>query len=211
MSRWAPSIVSATRAEAWRKWAAALSWCGAAAFASPAAAQVPRWQGLLPICSSCHGADGHALPPGVPHLAGQPRLFIENRLVMMREGLSVPPAHPTALLDGLLDADLVALSTHFASQPRSPQRPARDANRAARGQAVSQRALCGSCHLPDYRGREQMPRLAGQREDYLLTSMRQFAAGQTAGRDTLMSNALIGLTDADLSDLAHHLATIPAP
>jgi cytochrome c553 len=211
MSRWAPSTVSATRVKHWLNRAAALGLCGAAAIAAPASAQAPRWQSLLPICSSCHGADGHALPPGVPHLAGQPSLFIENRLVMMREGLSVVPAHPTALLNGLLDADLVALSTHFASQPRGPQRPARDATRAARGQALSQRALCGSCHLPDYRGREQMPRLAGQREDYLLMSMRQFAAGQTAGRDTLMSNALIGLTDADLSDLAHHLATVPAP
>jgi cytochrome c553 len=211
MSRWAPSTVSAIRAERWRSTAVALGLCGTAAVAVPAAAQAPRWQGLLPICSSCHGADGHALPPGVPHLAGQPRLFIENRLVMMREGLSVVPAHPTALLDRLADADLLALSTHFASQPRSPQRPARDATRAARGRAVSQRALCGSCHLPDYRGREQMPRLAGQREDYLLMSMRQFAAGQTAGRDTLMTNALIGLTDDDLSDLAHHLATAPGP
>jgi cytochrome c553 len=198
-------------AEFWRECAAALSLCSALAIAAPAAAQAPRWQALLPICTSCHGADGHAVMPGVPHLAGQPRLFIENRLVMMREGLSVVPPHPSGLLDGLNDADLVALSTHFASQPRSAQRAPRDAARAARGQAASQRTLCGSCHLPDYRGREQMPRLAGQREDYLLASMRQFAAGQTAGRDTLMSNALIGLTDADLTDLAHHLATVPAP
>jgi cytochrome c553 len=211
MSRWAPSTVSATRAERWRGRAAALGLCSAVAILAPAAAQAPRWPGLLPICSSCHGADGHAVPPGVPHLAGQPRLFIENRLVMMREGLSVVPSHPAGLFDGLVDADLVALSTHFASQPRNAQRPARDAARAARGQATSQRTLCGSCHLPDYRGREQMPRLAGQREEYLLTSMRQFAAGQTAGRDTLMTNALIGLTDADLADLAHHLATVPAP
>ncbi len=40
--------------------------------------------------------------------------------------------------------------------------------------------------------------------------MRDFAAGRTAGRDTLMSNALLGLTDNDLQDLAHHLATVPA-
>ncbi len=185
--------------------------CSALAIAAPAAAQAPRGHALLPICSSCHGADGHAVQPAVPHLAGQPRLFTENRLVMMREGLSVAPSHPAGLLDGLSDADLVALATHFASQPRNAQRPPRDEVRAARGQAASQRTLCGSCHLPDYRGREQMPRLAGQREDYLLMSMRQFAAGQTAGRDTLMSNALLGLTDADLADLAHHLATVPAP
>jgi cytochrome c553 len=127
----------------------------------------------------------------------------------MREGLSVVP-QMAGQLDGLSDADLAALARHYATMPLKPERPARDAPRAARGAALSQRALCGSCHLPDYGGREQIPRLAGQREDYLLKSMRDFAAGRTGGRDTLMSNALIGLSDIDLQDLAHHLATLPA-
>lgn len=162
----------------------------------------------LAACAACHGADGHAALPGVPHLAAQPRLFIENRLVMMREGLSVVP-QMAGLLEGLSDADLGALSRHFAALPPQAARPPRDATRAARGAALSQRAMCGTCHLPDHAGREQIPRLAGQREDYLLKSMRDFAAGRTAGRDTLMSNALLGLTDADLQDLAHHLATLP--
>jgi len=163
----------------------------------------------LAACAACHGASGHATLAGVPHLAGQPRLFIENRLVMIREGLSPVPAMK-GLLDGLSDEDLGALSRHYATMPLQPERPARDASRAARGQAVSQRSQCASCHLPGYPGREQMPRLAGQREDYLLQSLRDFAAGRTGGRDTLMTNALIGLSDADLQDLAHHLATLPA-
>ncbi len=166
-----------------------------------------KLQPRVAACSACHGADGHAAQPEVPHLAAQPRVFIENRLVMMREGLSVVPAMK-GLLDGLEDADLTALARHYATMPPRAERPARDTARAARGAALSQRALCGSCHLPDYRGQEQIPRLAGQREDYLLKSMRDFAAGRTAGRDTLMSNALLGLSDADLGDLAHYLSTV---
>jgi cytochrome c553 len=186
----------------------------AAATAQPLPAQSPAQlpaplQAKAAACAACHGADGHATLAEAPHLAGQPRLFIENRLVMMREGLSVVP-QMAGQLDGLSDADLAALARHYATMPLKPERPARDASRAARGAALSQRALCGSCHLPDYGGREQIPRLAGQREDYLLKSMRDFAAGRTGGRDTLMSNALIGLSDTDLQDLAHHLATLPA-
>lgn len=184
------------------------------AVAGPAQAAAPALpegvRSRLAACSACHGADGHAPVPGAPSLAGQPRLFIENRLVMIREGLSVVPAM-AGLLDGLSDADLSALSRHYAAMPLRPERGARDPVKAGRGAAISQRAMCGSCHLPDYSGREQIPRLAGQREDYLLHSMRDFAAGRTAGRDTLMSNALIGLTDQDLADLAHHLATLAAP
>jgi len=212
--------VSATRAE--RTAAALAAWLalllyGIAAAQGAAGGPAPAGSGAsaaasparLAACLACHGADGHATLPGTPHLAGQPRLFLENRLVMMREGLSDVPAM-RGLLDGLTDAELVALSRHFANLPATTQRPPRDASRAARGAALSERALCGSCHLPDQRGREQIPRLAGQREDYLLASLRQFAAGRTSGRDTLMTNALLGLSDADLQDLAHHLATLPA-
>lgn len=189
----------------------AAAWlCGAAAAQPPPAPLPVHLQAKVAVCAACHGADGHAALPEAPHLAGQPRLFIENRLVMMREGLSVVP-QMAGQLDGLTDADLTALSRHYAAMPLKPERSARDATRAARGAAISQRALCGSCHLPGYEGREQIPRLAGQREDYLLKSMRDFAAGRTGGRDTLMSNALLGLTDRDLQDLAHHLATVPAP
>ena len=185
--------------------AAAAATAACAAVAQPLPDRVAQ---RLPACAACHGADGHAPLAGVPSLAGQPRLFIENRLVMIREGLSDIP-QMKGQLDGLSDPELIALSRYWAAMPMTRERPPRDAARAVRGAAVSQRALCGTCHLPDYAGRDQVPRLAGQREDYLLQSLRDFAAGRTAGRDTLMTNALLGLTDADLQDLAHHLATHP--
>lgn len=162
----------------------------------------------LAACGACHGADGRSTMAGVPSLAGQPRVFLETRLVMIREGLSEVP-QMKGMLDGLSDAELTALATAYANMP--PPSPAnnRDAAKASRGAAISERALCGSCHLPDQRGREQIPRLAGQREDYLLATMRRFKAGDTKGRDTAMTNALLGLTEADLADLAHYLATLP--
>lgn len=55
---------------------------------------------------------------------------------------------------------------------------------------------------------ELEPALAGQREDYLLYSMRQFRAGQAAGRDTLMTAALHGASDEDLRAMAHYLARV---
>jgi cytochrome c553 len=71
---------------------------------------------------------------------------------------------------------------------------------------LSKQALCGTCHLPNYVGREQMPRLAGQREDYLLHSMRQFRNNTATGRDTIMAASLHGMNDDDLKAIAHYLA-----
>ena len=43
-------------------------------------------------CTACHGPDGNSQIPAIPSLAGQPRVFIENQLVLIREGLRDVPA-----------------------------------------------------------------------------------------------------------------------
>ena len=73
------------------------------------------------------------------------------------------------------------------------------------GQELSRKMHCGSCHLPDFSGRQQIPRLAGQHEPYLLQAMKQFRDHPGLGRDTIMAASLYGLKDAELADLAHYL------
>lgn len=160
-------------------------------------------------CAACHGADGNSTLAGSPSLAAQPRLFLENQLVLIREGMRDVPAMK-GLLDGVPDAKLVELARHFSALPAHNARGSVDPARATRGATIADQALCGSCHLPDYAGRDQVPRLAGQREDYLLATLRMFRTGAMPGRDTIMSAALLGLADADLVDLAHYFATLPA-
>jgi len=161
----------------------------------------------LQACMACHGAAGHAPLANAPTLAGQPRVFLENQLVMIREGLRDIPVMK-GMLDGVSDADLIAMSTHFAQQPIKPQPGPRDAALFARGEQVANGNRCASCHLPGYAGREQMPRLAGQREDYLLHSMRQFQNNQATGRDTIMAASLYGIPDADVKAMAHYFSQL---
>ncbi|MCX7274602.1 MAG: c-type cytochrome [Burkholderiales bacterium] len=106
------------------------------------------------------------------------------------------------------DAEITAISRHYAAQPLRPAGTTRDAVRFPQGEKLAREARCGTCHLPDYVGREQMPRLAGQREDYLLHSMRQFVSNQAVGRDTLMNAALHGISDAELQSIAHYLSRL---
>ncbi|MBS4037500.1 MAG: c-type cytochrome [Hydrogenophaga sp.] len=180
-----------------------------AAFSAPALAPAqalsPELQGRLQACAACHGAGGQSVLTDIPSLAGQPRVFLENQLVVIREGLRDIPAMK-GLLDGVSDADLAAMASHFAAAPLKPTPRPKDAALYARGQAVADANRCASCHLSSYAGREQMPRLAGQREDYLLHSMRQFQRNQAVGRDTIMAASLYGIADADVAAMAHYFA-----
>jgi cytochrome c553 len=168
--------------------------------------QQPAVTPQVQACMACHGPQGNSQIPSIPSLAGQPRVFIENQLVLIREGLRDVP-QMKGLLDGVKDADIVHMATYFAGQ--TPVRPAAGPPNQAtyqRGQALAARGLCGSCHLPDYSGRAQIPRLAGQHEAFLLQSMKEFRDRPGPGRDTIMAASLYGFNDAELADLAHFLA-----
>lgn len=109
-------------------------------------------------------------------------------------------------LDGISDAQVIEIAKYFSALELKPLRVTRDESLYTRGAKISREMLCGTCHLPDYRGRDQIPRLAGQREDYLLHSMRQFRNNEAFGRDTIMAASLYGIADGDLQALAHYLS-----
>ena len=168
----------------------------------PASAQQPP---RLELCAACHGPQGNSQNPQIPSLAGQPKIFVENQLVLIREGLRDIPSMK-GVLDGLSDPDLIALAQYFTAQKPAPMAGAVDTARYLRGKELAAQSLCGSCHLPAYQGRDQVPRLAGQHQPFLREVMLEYRDKPGPGRDTVMTNALRGFSNEHLDDMAHFLA-----
>jgi cytochrome c553 len=176
---------------------------------NPAMAQDARRGGELAAerCVACHGANGRSQMPDVPSLAGQPADFITVQMILFREGLRQVPAM-TAFAANLPDRDIEDLAAHFASLPHGPaeDRGPRDAALFAAGQAMTGPRNCGVCHMPDFRGRNQVPRLTGQREEFLTRTMIEYRDGLRVGADSQMNGAVQGMTNSDLAAVAHYLA-----
>jgi cytochrome c553 len=159
------------------------------------------------MCAACHGPGGNSQLVNIPSLAGQPKIFIENQLVLIREGMRDIPQMKGAL-DNVPDSELTELASYYASMPIAKPTAKQQTKLYARGESLSKELRCGICHLPTYVGREQMPRLAGQREDYLLYTMRAMKANQAVGRDSIMIASLYGITDEDLLAISHYLSRL---
>ena len=159
-------------------------------------------------CEVCHGKGGNSVIPGTPSIAGQPKTFLVNQLVFFREELRASPImQPVA--KGMSDRDAIAYADHFSkSAARVVDTAATDARLQKRGRELAGAMLCGQCHLPTFRGREQMPRLAGQREDYLHEAMRAYRDNRRTGADTTMAGVLHGVGDDDIRALSHFLARL---
>jgi cytochrome c553 len=117
------------------------------------------------------------------------------------------------VVKGMKDPEVIRLAQHFSQQPaKVMETGAVDKALAQRGAQRAKELRCGICHLSDFSGQKQMPRLAGQREAYLEAEMRAYRDGRRTGGDTIMAATLYGVSDADIKALAHFLSrTSPRP
>jgi len=162
----------------------------------------------LATCLACHGEKGISETSEVPSLAGMPADFTLIQLFLFRQNTRKIEIMNDLAKD-MTDDDLRKFSEYFAKlAPPKASGEAADPAIAARAQAVIAKNHCASCHNPDFSGREQMPRLAAQREDYLLKALRDYKSAKRPGYDATMDEVIRPLTDADIVDLSHYLARL---
>ncbi|HEU4925172.1 MAG TPA: c-type cytochrome, partial [Burkholderiales bacterium] len=163
-------------------------------------------QERLQLCAACHGEDGNSTNPQIPSIAGQPKVFLENQLILFREELRKSDQMLPAV-KGLKDPEIIKLAEHFARLPaKGMESGSMDPKLMKVGVEKSKALRCGVCHLSNFSGQNQIPRLAGQREAYLEAEMRAYRDGKRTGGDTIMAAALYGVSDPDIKALAHFLS-----
>jgi cytochrome c553 len=159
-------------------------------------------------CFGCHGERGQSETENTPSLGGQQPAYALIQLFMFREKLRVfEPMNEMA--KAFTDDDLRAFSDFIGKLPKpKPPADAGDPARLQRAQTLAQQYHCNSCHNADFSGKENVPRIANQREDYLAKTMREYKDNSRHGYDGTMAEALQPVTPEQIADLAYYLARL---
>jgi len=162
---------------------------------------------LAEPCFACHGPDGNSANPAYPVLAGQSWRYIYIELKDFKEGRrSDPVMSPMAA--PLTREDMMALGNFFAAQkPRSLDFKA-DPARVAAGRKVSEAVLCTMCHLGEFRGQNEIPRVAGQWPQYTMKQLADFKARRRTNDAGNMTSVAATLSEDDIVNLAHYIANL---
>jgi cytochrome c553 len=170
----------------------------------PAVAQTV--QERLPVCLSCHGEKGQSANQEVPSLGAQQKDYVLVQLYMFREKLRKVELM-NEMAKGLTDGDLQAMSEFIAKLPAPvPPADAGDAARIERAKDIVAKNRCNFCHTSTFAGQDQIPRIAGQREDYLLKTLREYKSGERRSYDPAMASVVEPMKDEDFADMAYYLA-----
>jgi cytochrome c553 len=162
----------------------------------------------LAPCLACHGAEGRSATDNVPSLGAQQAAYLVIQLFLFRERMRV--AEPmNDVTKELSDDDLQAIAAALAALP-APKPPADpgDPARLERARALVEQNHCNVCHRPDFSGQQNVPRIADQREDYLLKTLREYKSGARRGYDASMAEVLQAIDDAQIVEFAYYLSRL---
>jgi len=160
-------------------------------------------------CQSCHGEKGQSFNPETPSLGAQTSPYVLIQLFLFREKLRRFDLMNDAV-KGFTDDDLRTFADTISKLPPPvPTTGATDPARLERGQVLARQYRCNVCHNADLAGRDNVPRIAGQREDFLVKTMREYKGNIRPGYDASMADVLQPIPDADILDLAYFAARQP--
>ena len=186
----------------------ALSAVAALVLLSASRAHADTLEARLAPCLACHGAKGQSANPEVPSLGGQPAFYLTIQLLMFREKLRVVEPM-NQMMQRLRDDDLRNMAAYLAKLPSpEPAGGTVDSARMEKARALIEQHRCNFCHNRDYSGEQNVPRLAGQREDYLVKALREYKNNTRRGYDASMADVLYPISDEQIADLAYLLARL---
>ena len=157
-------------------------------------------------CFACHGEHGQSETENTPSLGGQQAPYALIQLFMFREKLrTFEPMNEMA--KSFTDDDLQKFSDFIAKLPK-PQPPPEigDPARMQRGLALAQQNRCNSCHNADFSGKENVPRLANQREDYLNKTLGEYKDNSRHGYEGTMADVMGSVTKEQIPELAYYIS-----
>ena len=158
-------------------------------------------------CAACHGADGNAVAPLTPSLAGQTWRYLYIQLRDFKEGRrSNPVMSPMAA--PLSRQDMIDISNYFAAQTLKPSTFKADDAKVKLGKAKADETLCTMCHLGGFAGQNEIPRVAGQQYDYIVQQLRDFKTRKRTNDAGNMTSVAQTLSDADIENLGHYLTSL---
>jgi cytochrome c553 len=176
--------------------------------------------GKIEYCKTCHGiaAQGYLGYYAMPRLAGQQEAYLKNQLRAFIERRRSNPVMFN-VTHALSPPMVEALAEHFRHLDPPPFGGG-PRNLVGRGKTIYEEGIpesnvpaCSACHGPDGKGRDEIPRLAGQLYPYTIKALRNWGRERGQGSaspdvSAVMAPTAHNMSPAEISAVAAYVNTL---
>jgi cytochrome c553 len=153
------------------------------------------------LCLLCH-KEGPELR-FAPFLERQPADYLVAAIMAFKTGQRKEPAMNTNVAN-LSQDDVRDIADYFASKPFPSANESLEPAKVTAGEKLVGEMKCASCHTPTFHGAGTVPRLAGQKQPYLVWQLDAFRGG---GRSHPPGMPVL-VDRADVESVASYLASL---
>lgn len=165
-------------------------------------------------CAACHGAEGISAVGMFPNLAGQQASYLAKQIRDIRDGNRVV-AQMAGQVDNFSDQDAADVAAYFAGKTPNlgqvdvqPEVIARGQQLYRAGDIAKGIPACTACHSPTGQGigTAAYPALSGQKTDYIVSTLKAFAAGERANDPNAIMRTIAGkMSDDDMQAVSQYV------
>lgn len=157
------------------------------------------------LCGYCHGKDGNSVKNYIPNLAQQNAEYLLKQFEMFSSGERKSYVMQQ-LSRSLSAAEKINLSLYYSSMQVA-------ASEEISGSTIGHdkyQGFCFACHGEKGLGNKDLPRLAGQKKEFLVKTLTAFKEGKKSRSTSPMVKIMGAVKDSDIEPLADYIASMKA-
>lgn len=158
------------------------------------------------FCGYCHGENGNSKRPHIPNLASQNPIYLFHSFEKFANGERIDYVM-SKLAKSLTLEDRVNIAVYFSQQKVEPAAVTPNVALVQQGESLFQRT-CTACHGSHAEGKETMPRLAGQPDEYIRKALNRFRTNDPSRAGSVMVGVASTLSEAEIEALAAYLTQL---
>lgn len=157
------------------------------------------------LCGYCHGKDGNSVKNYIPNLAQQNAEYLLKQFEMFSNGER--KSYVMQQLSKSLSAkEKINLSLYYSSMQVA-------VTQEVSGSKIGHdkyQGFCFACHGENGLGNKDLPRLAGQKKEFLVKTLTAFKEGKKSRSTSPMVKIMGAVKDSDIEPLADYIASMSA-
>ena len=157
------------------------------------------------LCGYCHGKDGNSVKNYIPNLAQQNAEYLLKQFEMFSNGERKSYVMQQ-LSKSLSAAEKINLSLYYSSMQVA-------VTQEVSGSKIGHdkyQGFCFACHGEKGLGNKDLPRLAGQKKEFLVKTLTAFKEGKKSRSTSPMVKIMGAVKDSDIEPLADYIASMSA-
>jgi cytochrome c553 len=161
------------------------------------------------LCQYCHGKDGNSLKGNIPNLAQQNPIYLLTQFEAFRNGTRKNKVM-NELAKGLTEEERINIALYYASQNVSTDKNPVNINSGlySRGADIYKKT-CVACHGEKGYGLHSLPRIAGQKHDFITATLAAYKDQKGVRPDSPMVPVSRALSENDIMAIATFVSLMP--